>query len=154
MEIRKVKRLIELLEESNIAELEITEGDQSVRISRYGSAPPPVHYQSAPAAPPMAEVVHSAERANGSAEPAPPELPPGHAVESPMVGTAYRSPSPDAQPFVEVGQQVAAGDTICIIEAMKILNQIEADVSGTVKAILFENAQPVEFGQPLMLIEP
>ena len=149
MEIRKVKRLIELLEESNIAELEIKEGDTSVRISRYGTAPPPPM--------PTRDVVTAApppttDHANGAAEPAP--TPAGHAVESPMVGTVYRAPSPDAQPFVEVGQQVSAGETICVIEAMKILNQIEADVSGTVRAILFENAQPVEFGQPLMLIEP
>ena len=152
MEIRKVKRLIELLEESNIAELEIREGEDSVRISRYGSAPL-AHAAAAAVAP--APEAPAVDRTNGAGAPAgtvAPELG-GHMVESPMVGTVYRAPSAEAQPFVEVGQQVVAGETVCIIEAMKILNQIETEVSGTVRAILFENAQPVEFGQPLLVID-
>ena len=150
MEIRKVKQLIALLEDSNIAELEITEGEDSVRISRYG-APPPT---PAPQAQPALVAAPLPERTDETSSAAPAPEPSGRAIESPMVGTAYRAPSPDAQPFVEVGQRVSIGDTICVIEAMKILNQIEADVAGTVRAILFENAQPVEFGQPLMMIEP
>ena len=153
MDIRKVKKLIELLEESGIAELEIREGEESVRISRGGGV------QAAPAAPapaPQAPAPQSAPADVG----APPEaddqgggLPSGHVIESPMVGTFYRASSPSSPPFVEVGQNVKAGDTVCIIEAMKILNQIEADVSGTVKAVLVENGSPVEFGEPLIVIE-
>jgi acetyl-CoA carboxylase biotin carboxyl carrier protein len=158
MDIRKVKKLIELLEESGIAELEIKEGEESVRISRQGSqAPAP-----APAAPPPQ--APAGQAAPQPAAPAPAAgpggeeeseggLPSGHVVESPMVGTFYAASSPSSPPFVEVGQNVKAGDTICIIEAMKILNQIEAEVSGTVKAILVENGSPVEFGEPLMIIE-
>ena len=151
MEIRKIQRLIELLEASSVSEIEIKEGEHSVRISRYGPpAPmviPPSHEATVVAAPPPApEEMSTAATSNTN--------PNHHTVESPMVGTAYRSSSPEALPFVEIGQQVSAGETICIIEAMKILNQIEADVSGTIRAILFENAQPVEFGQPLMRIEP
>ncbi|NNJ98490.1 MAG: acetyl-CoA carboxylase biotin carboxyl carrier protein [Gammaproteobacteria bacterium] len=154
MDIRKVKKLIELVEESGIAELEINEGEESVRISRYGSgaiqALAPVNYAPAAAPAPVAEAAPAA---------APPseeddnELPAGHVVESPMVGTYYNAPSPSAKAFVNVGDSVAIGDTICIVEAMKILNQIEAEVAGTVKAILVENTQPVEYGQPLMIIE-
>lgn len=152
MDIRKVKKLIELLEESGIAELEIKEGEESVRISRSSG-----HPAAAPvaAAPPVAPAP-AAAASGGSAEPeagASPEQPSGHAVESPMVGTFYSAPSPDSPPFVEVGQSVTAGETVCIIEAMKILNQIEAEVSGTVKAILVENGSPVEFGEPLLIIE-
>jgi len=150
MDIRKVKKLIELLEESGIAELEIREGEESVRISR-GSAHAPAPVQYTPPQEPGSAPARAPEAAH--AEPQAEEQPSGHVVESPMVGTFYSASSPSSAPFVEVGQQVKAGDTICIIEAMKILNQIEADVSGTVKAILVENGSPVEFGQPLMIIE-
>jgi acetyl-CoA carboxylase biotin carboxyl carrier protein len=150
MDIRKVKKLIELLEESGIAEIEIHEGEESVRISRQSQVntqqmfAAPMQAAPAPAAAPAAEAPAAAPAA---AEPT------GHQVTSPMVGTFYRASSPGASPFVEVGQQVNAGDTLCIIEAMKLLNQIEADKSGTVKAILVENGQPVEFGQPLFVID-
>ena len=154
MDIRKVKKLIELVEESGIAELEINEGEESVRISRYGSgaiqAPAPVNYAPAAAPPPVAE---AAPAATVPSEEDDSDLPSGHVVKSPMVGTYYNAPSPSAKAFVNVGDSVAIGDTICIVEAMKILNQIEAEVAGTVKAILVENAQPVEYGQPLMIIE-
>lgn len=149
MDIRKVKKLIELLEESGISELEIKEGEESVRISRHGPAAPAPQPAQQPAAPPQpaagAAPQPAAEEAGG--------LPSGHVVESPMVGTFYRASAPGSPPFVEEGQQVNVGDTICIIEAMKILNQIEAEVSGTVKAVLVENGSPVEFGEPLMIIE-
>jgi acetyl-CoA carboxylase biotin carboxyl carrier protein len=151
MDIRKVKKLIELLEESGIAEIEIHEGEESVRISRYGSSMPaaqPVQYMSAPAAAaPTASAVAVAVDATEDA------IPSGHIVRSPMVGTYYSSPSPGAKPFISIGDVVSDGDTVCIIEAMKILNQIEAEVSGKVKAILVENGQPVEFGQPLVVVE-
>lgn len=148
MDIRKVKKLIELLEESNISELEIHEGEESVRISRHGSgavfaAPAPV--MAAPAAP----VIAAAATDVSAAEP---EIS-GHKVTSPMVGSFYRAASPGAPAFVEVGQSVNVGDTLCIIEAMKLLNQIEADKAGTIKAILVENGEPVEYGQPLFIIE-
>ncbi|MDH5711364.1 MAG: acetyl-CoA carboxylase biotin carboxyl carrier protein [Gammaproteobacteria bacterium] len=150
MDIRKVKKLIELLEESGIAEIEINEGEESVRISRYSSHAPvaaPMQYAPAPvAAAPVAE-------ATSAPTPAADSTPSGHAVKSPMVGTFYAAASPGAKNFVNIGDSVAEGDTICIIEAMKILNQIEADKSGVVKAILVENGQPVEFGQPLVIIE-
>ena len=153
MDIRKVKKLIELLEESGIAEIEISEGEESVRISRYpqgGAAPitlaPPQVIAAAPAAP-------SAEPAAAPAEAEAEPLGKGTHVEAPMVGTFYSSPSPGAKPFVEIGQQVNAGDTLCIIEAMKMLNQIEADKSGVVQARLVENGQPVEFGQALFVID-
>ena len=148
MDIRKVKKLIELLEESGIAEIEINEGEESVRISRYGSgvAPAaPIQYAAAPA--PIAAAAPAADESSESA------IPSGHAVKSPMVGTYYSAASPGAKNFVNVGDTVAEGDTVCIIEAMKILNQIEADKSGVVKALLLENGQPVEFGQPLVIIE-
>ncbi len=151
MDIRKVKKLIELLEESGIAELEINEGEESVRISRYSStAPAPVSYAAAPAAPAPAPAPAAAAADESSDEES---LPSGHVVKSPMVGTFYGSSSPGAKPFVNIGDTVAEGETVCIVEAMKILNQIEADASGTIKAILVENAQPVEYGQPLMIIE-
>tara|TARA_B110000444_G_scaffold256465_1_gene292867 strand:+ start:488 stop:925 length:438 start_codon:yes stop_codon:yes gene_type:complete len=144
MDIRKVKKLIELLEESNIYEIEIKEGEESVRISR--GAPLPLAQQIATApvavAPPATEI-ETVSR---------PDTPSGHTVNSPMVGTFYRSPSPSSPSFVEVGQQVKIGDVICIVEAMKMMNQIEADKSGIVEAILAENAQPVEFDQPLITI--
>jgi acetyl-CoA carboxylase biotin carboxyl carrier protein len=151
MDIRKVKKLIELLEESNIAELEIHEGEESVRISRQGSgavvaAPAPVMAPVAPVAAPAAPAAEEAA-AGGEAEIS------GHKVTSPMVGSFYRAPSPGAAPFVEEGQSVKVGDTLCIIEAMKLLNQIEADKAGTIKAILVENGEPVEFGQALFVIE-
>jgi acetyl-CoA carboxylase biotin carboxyl carrier protein len=148
MDIRKVKKLIELLDESGIAEIEINEGEESVRISRYSSnAPAPVQQFAAPAPAPVAAAPAAAET--------PAETPAisGHTVNAPMVGTFYTSASPGAPVFCKIGDSVSEGDTVCIIEAMKILNQIEADKSGVVKAILVENAQPVEFGQPLIVIE-
>ena len=153
MDIRKIKKLIELVEESGIAELEISEGEESVRISRHGTAAPqaPIHYAAAPAAAPAP--VAAAPVAEAPAAEAPAATPAGHQVLSPMVGTFYRSPSPDAKSFVEVGQSVNAGDTLCIVEAMKMMNQIEADKSGVVTAILAEDGQPVEFDQPLVVIE-
>jgi len=154
MDIRKVKKLIELVEESGIAELEINEGEESVRISRYGSnlvpAVAPAAYAPPIAAPPASE--SAATRATADKE-EDTDLPSGHIVKSPMVGTFYSSPSPSAKAFVTVGDSVEIGDTICIVEAMKILNQIEAEVAGKVKAILVDNTQPVEYGQPLMIIE-
>ena len=152
MDIRKVKKLIELLEESNVAEIEIHEGEESVRISRMPtSVPAPAVIQAAPAAIPAAAPAAApvAEAAAPAAEPAEPE---GHKVTSPMVGTFYEAPSPGAKPFVEVGQKVSVGDTLCIVEAMKMLNQIEADKAGKVTARLVENGQPVEFGQSLFVI--
>ena len=146
MDIRKIKKLIEIIEESDIAELEIKEGEESIRISRYSAAPAAVAYAPAPvaAAPAVAAasaVVLAEEKITG------------HVVKSPMVGTFYRSASPGTKVFAEVGQSVQVGDTLCIIEAMKILNQIEADASGVIKQILVENAEPVEYGQPLFIIE-
>ena len=149
MDIRKVKKLIELLEESGIAEIEIKEGEESVRISRTNANAPVMPMQYAPApAPILAAAPSPAETA--STEPA---IVSGHQVKSPMVGTFYEASSPGATPFAEVGKQVKEGDVICIIEAMKMLNQIESDKSGTVKAVLAENGQPVEFDQPLFVIE-
>ena len=151
MDIRKVKKLIELLEESGVAEIEIREGEETVRISRYGQGAAPVMMQ----APMMQAGPAPMPAAAPAAAPAPaaPAVPAGHTVDSPMVGTFYRAPSPGAKAFVEVGQRVNVGDTLCIIEAMKMLNQIEADKAGVVAAILVENGQPVEFGQPLFVIE-
>ncbi|ELK5319752.1 acetyl-CoA carboxylase biotin carboxyl carrier protein [Vibrio vulnificus] len=154
MDIRKIKKLIELVEESGIAELEISEGEESVRISRHGqmmAAPAPMHYAAAPVAQPAP--VAAAPVATAEAAPAAATVPAGHQVLSPMVGTFYRSPSPDAKAFIEVGQSVTAGQTLCIVEAMKMMNQIEADKSGVVTAILVEDGQPVEFDQPLVVIE-
>ena len=150
MDIRKVKKLIELLEESGIAEIEINEGEESIRISRYSSsAPAPVQqFAAAPAAP----VAAAAAEPESNADADTPAIS-GHTVNAPMVGTFYTASAPGTPDFVKVGDSVNEGDTVCIIEAMKILNQIEADKSGTVKAILVENAQPVEFGQPLVVIE-
>jgi acetyl-CoA carboxylase biotin carboxyl carrier protein len=150
MDIRKIKKLIELVEESGIAELEITEGEESVRINRYSNAPvvaaqPQQFAAPAPAAPAAAPVAEAAPAA--AAEPA------GHKVLSPMVGTFYSAASPEAPKYVEVGQSVNVGDTLCIVEAMKMMNQIEADKAGLVKAILVENGEPVEFDQPLFIIE-
>jgi acetyl-CoA carboxylase biotin carboxyl carrier protein len=149
MDIRKVKKLIELLEESGIDELEIREGEESVRISRNRAQAAPVQQAYyAPAAPAPAPVAAAAAPATEAGE----RKPAGHVVKSPMVGTFYRSPSPDAPSFVEVGKQVKAGDVLCIVEAMKMMNQIEADKSGTIEAILVENGEPVEFDQPLFSI--
>ncbi|WP_369601077.1 acetyl-CoA carboxylase biotin carboxyl carrier protein [Hahella sp. SMD15-11] len=146
MDIRKVKKLIELIEGSDISEIEIREGDDSVRITRGGVAP------MAPMVP-VAMPQPAAAQAAGEAAQAPaPVEPEGHIVRSPMVGTFYRAPSPDANPFVEVGQSVKPGDVLCIIEAMKMMNQIEADKAGTITQILVENGQPVEFDQPLFVI--
>ena len=145
MDIRKIKKLIELLEESDVEELEIHEGDDSVRISRRREqAAAGGHYVSHYAAPQAPQAP--------AAEAAAPAAPRGHTVKSPMVGTFYRSPSPTAAAFVEVGQTVNAGDVICIVEAMKMMNQIEADKAGTITEILVENGQPVEFDQPLVVI--
>lgn len=151
MDIRKVKKLIELLEESGIAELEIREGEETVRISRYGQQPPmsPMTYMMPPAAAPATPVAAPVI----SAEPAKLAAPAGHTVKSPMVGTFYRSASPGAKAFVDIGQSVNIGETLCIIEAMKMLNQIESDKAGKVVAILVENGLPVEYGQPLFIIE-
>ena len=148
MDLRKLKKLIDLVQESGIAELEITEGEEKVKIVKGGAGmsaagPAPVVMGPAP------------EHRTAPALAAPPEpeaAPEGHVVKAPMVGTFYRSPSPDAKVFVEVGQTIKEGDTICIIEAMKLMNEIEADASGTVKAILVENGQPVEYGQPLFIL--
>ena len=148
MDIRKVKKLIELLEQSNVAEIEIHEGEESVRISCQ-TAPMPLPAQGYTPAPTPAP---PPEASPGPAPEPQAEEPEGHLVRSPMVGTFYRAPSPGAKPFVEEGQQVKEGDTLCIIEAMKILNQIESDQSGVVKRILVENGQPVEYNQPLFLI--
>jgi acetyl-CoA carboxylase biotin carboxyl carrier protein len=151
MDIRKVKKLIELLEESGVAEIEITEGEESVRISRYSkspaAAPMPVHY----AAPPPAAAAAAPPQETAPAAPPSSERA-GHKVLSPMVGTFYRSPSPEAEAFVKVGDTINAGDTLCIIEAMKMMNQIEADVSGKVLSIEAESGEPIEFGQVLFVI--
>ena len=157
MDIRKVKKLIEMLEASNLGEIEIKEGEESIRISRgHGMAPPPMvtNLMAAPAgsAAPAASTVN-VPPAPSPADSRAPDRPKGHSVNSPMVGTFYRAPSPEAKPFVEVGSQVAVGDTVCIIEAMKMMNEIEADKAGTVKAILKENGQPVEYGESLVIIE-
>ena len=155
MDIRKVKKLIELLEESGIAEIEIHEGEESVRISRSSSSAPimaaPAMVAPQPvAAPAVSNAATPAEEQAGESSGG---IPDGHVVESPMVGTFYAASSPGAAPFVQVGSKVSVGDTLCIVEAMKMLNQIEADKAGAIKAILVENAQPVEFGQPLFVIE-
>lgn len=150
MDIRKIKKLIDLIQESDVAEIEIHEGEESVRISRTSSHAPIVMHAPAAAAPaPVA--LPAAAPVEAPAPAAAPNT--ANAVKSPMVGTFYRSSSPEAPAFVEVGQTVSAGDVICIIEAMKMFNQIEADRSGTVKAILVENGQPVEYDEPLVIIE-
>ena len=156
MDLRKLKKLIDLVQESGIAELEITEGEERVRIARGGiinvtplatpAMASAIPEASAPAAAPSANPITPA----AAAEPAAGQE--GHVVKSPMVGTFYRSPSPDAKPFIEAGGTVKEGQTICVIEAMKLMNEIEADASGTIKAILVENGQPVEYGQALFII--
>ena len=156
MDVRKVKKLIDLIENSDIAEIEIKEGEESVRISKASAVapiiqtamapPPPVAAAQAPAVAPIVPALDDAA-------PVESKIPSGHQITSPMVGTFYRASSPGNPAFVEVGDTVSVGDTLCIIEAMKMLNQIESDTSGTVKAILVDNEQPVEFGQPLVIIE-
>jgi acetyl-CoA carboxylase biotin carboxyl carrier protein len=148
MDLRKLKKLIDLVQESGIAELEITEGEEKVKIVKGGAAS--VMTAAAPAAAPAPAAAMEAKPA--ATPPAEPTGQEGHVVKAPMVGTFYRSPSPDAKPFVEVGQSVKEGETICIIEAMKLMNEIEADASGVVKAVLVENGQPVEYGQPLFIL--
>ncbi len=153
MDIRKVKKLIELLEESGLAELEITEGEESVRICRYPSSIPTEQAVAAPVhIPTVAPVTPAASSPAEYPEPAPAVEPPGNKVTAPMVGTYYSSSSPTAEPFVKVGDEVNVGDTLCIIEAMKMMNQIDAEVAGRIKAIQVENAEPVEFGQVLFVI--
>jgi acetyl-CoA carboxylase biotin carboxyl carrier protein len=148
MDLRKLKKLIDLVQESGIAELEITEGEEKVKIVKGGGV------DVTPAAPAAAPTRPAAEARTSASTPAAeaPAGQDGHVVKAPMVGTFYRSPSPDAKVFVEVGQAIKEGQTICIIEAMKLMNEIEADASGTIKAILVENGQPVEYGQPLFII--
>ncbi len=148
MDLRKLKKLIDLVQESGIGEIEITEGEEKVRISRQASGAPVIMAGTALQPAPIAAPLPS----SGAAAPAEAETK-SHTLKSPMVGTFYRAPSPGAPAFVEIGQSVTKGQTLCIIEAMKLLNEIECDQSGTVKAILVENGQPVEYGQPLFLIE-
>ncbi len=149
MDLRKLKKLIDLVQESGIAELEITEGEEKVRINRVGIPGHPgmmTMPQAVPAAPTPTATAAAVVAAEVPAEPE------GHVVKSPMVGTFYRSSAPGAKPFIEIGQNINAGETLCIIEAMKLLNEIEADQSGVVKKVLVENGQPVEYGQPLFII--
>ena len=148
MDLRKLKTLIDLVAESGIAELEITEGEGKVRIVKFSQTVQPVAYHMAE---PVAAMAAAPAAAAAAAAPAAPAIQ-GHVVKAPMVGTFYRSPSPGASPFVEVGQSVKEGDALCIIEAMKLLNEIEADKSGVIKEILVENGEPVEYGQPLFVI--
>ena len=151
MDLRKIKKLIDLLEESNLAEIEIKEGEESVRLARVTTSPvavAPQQVQVAPAAMPMQSPVQAA---TGGAK-AVPDLPDGFVVRSPMVGTFYASPNPDSAPFVKIGQTVKAGETLGIIEAMKMFNPIEADVSGTVRAVLVTSGQPIEFDEPMFVI--
>ncbi|HSA91185.1 MAG TPA: acetyl-CoA carboxylase biotin carboxyl carrier protein [Burkholderiales bacterium] len=155
MDLRKLKKLIDLVQESGIAELEITEGEEKVKIVKGGAvavagASPAAAVVSPPVAAAAVPAGAATPAAAAAAEAEPGQE--GHLVKAPMVGTFYRSPSPDAKPFIEVGQAVKEGDTICIIEAMKLMNEIEADASGVVKAILVENGQPVEYGQPLFIL--
>jgi len=155
MDIRKIKKLIELIDETGVAEIEIHEGEESVRISRYGNSPAATHIQvptqamPAPMAAPPAASAPTAAPANVEEE----ETITGHVVKAPIVGTLYIAPTPDADPFVEEGDEVNVGDTLCIIEAMKMMNQIEADKAGVLRKRLLENGQPVEFGQPLFIID-
>lgn len=151
MDIRKIKKLIELLEETGISEIEIKEGEESLRLSRYSHhvEPPQVKY----AAPNTHTNMPTTPTTAAPAETKPTALPAGHKVYSPMVGTIYMSPSPEASPFVTVGKSVSAGDTLCIIEAMKMFNEIEADRNGVISAILVANGDPVEYDQPLFVIE-
>jgi acetyl-CoA carboxylase biotin carboxyl carrier protein len=146
MDLRKLKKLIDLVQESGISELEVTEGEEKVRIAKHLAAPAPqVSYMAAPPAAVPAPVAAPVVEAVGA-------LPSGHVVKSPMVGTFYRSASPGSEAFVKEGQSVVVGEALCLIEAMKLMNEIEAEVAGTIKAILVENGQPVEYGQPLFVI--
>ena len=150
MDLRKLKKLIDLVEESGITELEVTEGEEKVRIAKHASGPAPVNYVAQmPSAAPAPAAAPVAAAAPAAAEPAVPE---GHELKSPMVGTFYRASAPGAKPLAEVGQTVAVGDVLCIIEAMKLMNEIEADAAGVIKAILVTNGEPVEFGEPLFII--
>lgn len=150
MDLRKLKKLIDLVQESGISELEVTEGEEKVRIAKHSTGPAPTNYVT------QAPVMHAAPAAAAPAAAAPaasdPGLPEGHVVKSPMVGTFYRASAPGAKPIVEIGQTVAVGDVLCIIEAMKLMNEIEADAAGTIKAILVENGEPLEYGEPLFVI--
>jgi len=153
MDLRKLKKLIDLVQESGIAELEITEGEEKVKIVKGGQVS--VSGVAAMPAAPLLAAAPAAPAGGAQAAGSPADAPPGqegHVVKAPMVGTFYRSPSPDAKAFVEIGHSVKEGDTICIIEAMKLMNEIEADAAGVVKAILVENGQPVEYGQPLFIL--
>ncbi|MEO0317889.1 MAG: hypothetical protein RL404_1566 [Pseudomonadota bacterium] len=159
MDLRKLKTLIDLVAESDISELEVTEGESKVRIVKSGAAASHSQVVMMPAAAPapavaapVAPTAAPAAVAAPAAEPAAAEAPAGHVVKSPMVGTFYRSSAPGSAPFVDIGASVKEGDTLCIIEAMKLLNEIDADATGTIKQILVENGQPVEFGQPLFII--
>ncbi|MDJ0657631.1 MAG: acetyl-CoA carboxylase biotin carboxyl carrier protein [Xanthomonadales bacterium] len=157
MDIRKIKKLVELLEESGLAEIEISENDESVRLSRYPqqmpAAPAPYPAAMAPPVMPVAGPAPAAPQAEGDpGGDAEPEVIDGTVVRSPMVGTFYSSPNPESDPFVRVGQEIKAGDVVCIIEAMKMFNQIETEVDGKVVSVLVENAQPVEFDQPLFIV--
>lgn len=154
MDLRKLKKLIDLVEESGIAEIEVTEGEEKVRITRSTAVQQPAYYaHPAPVAPAAAPAPTPAPAAAAVAAPAAPEKDLSKAQRSPMVGTFYRAPSPTSPAFVEVGQSVKEGDTLCIIEAMKLMNEIEAERSGVIKAILVVNGQPVEYGEPLFVIE-
>jgi len=156
MDIRKIKKLIDLIDETGIAEIEIKEGEESVRLSRYPNTAP-VSYSAAPLPPaplPATNAISEPQAVDKSPEKlSSTPAPQGHQVRSPMVGTMYTSSSPDAPTFVTVGQKVSVGDTLCIIEAMKMFNEIEADKAGTITAVLVDNAQPVEYDQPLFIIE-
>ena len=149
MDLRKLKKLIDLVQESGISELEVTEGEEKVRIAKHSTAAPATYYAQVPPA--------AAAAPAPLAAPAPAdvedELPDGHIVKSPMVGTFYRASAPGAKPLVELGQKVASGERLCIIEAMKLMNEIESEYAGTVREILVENGQPVEYGQPLFVID-
>lgn len=148
MDLRKLKKLIDLVQESGISELEVTEGEERVRIAKhYAAVAAPLQHYAVPAAPPAAPAAASSVNLDDEDD-----LPEGHVVKSPMVGTFYRSSSPGGEAFVEIGQAVKEGETLCIIEAMKLLNEIEADASGVIKAILLDNGEPVEFGEPLFVI--
>ncbi len=149
MDLRKLKKLIDLVEESGITELEVTEGEEKVRIVKHANVAPQQTYMMPPAAPAAAPLAATAPAAE---VPEKSTLPEGQVITSPMVGTFYRSASPGSDPFVEIGSAVKSGDTLCIVEAMKLLNEIESDCSGTVKAILVENGQPVEYGEPLFIV--
>jgi acetyl-CoA carboxylase biotin carboxyl carrier protein len=155
MDLRKLKKLIDLVQDSGIAELEITEGEEKVKIVKGGEATVTPIAPAAGSVPPAPKPAPAASASPPAGAPAPAAEEPvaeGHVLKAPMVGTFYRSASPEAKPFVEVGQSVKAGETVCIIEAMKLMNEIEADATGVVKAVLVENGQPVEFGQPLFII--